>query len=296
MALLKTLLDNIERAAFVPLIDEKRSSGQRMLEIHYGEASHPGKIRPNNEDAVGSYIPPTRSKVRSHGYLFALADGVGSSDHGEVAAATAISVVLRDFAKAQEDAMLSTLLPYLMQQANSAIYHRMLSPRYLNKKMATTLLLCALRYDQAIVSHVGDSRCYLIRGGRPRLITQDHTVLNEQKRNGVLSPRQVEEMEDNQELARSLGPDILVTADTAVFNLMAGDVLVLCTDGLHRVLTDSEIAAVASKKKGAGEIARDLVSRAVTLDGSQNTTVQVILIKAVERVGTGRRFPFLVSD
>ncbi len=296
MALLKTLLDNIERAAFVPLIDEKRSSGQRMLEIHYGEASHPGKIRPNNEDAVGSYIPPTRSQVRSHGYLFALADGVGSSDHGEVAAATAISVVLRDFAKAQEDAMLSTLLPYLMQQANSAIYHRMLSPRYLNKKMATTLLLCALRYDQAIVSHVGDSRCYLIRGGRPRLITQDHTVLNEQKRNGVLSPRQVEEMEDNQELARSLGPDILVTADTAVFNLMAGDVLVLCTDGLHRVLTDSEIAAVASKKKGAGEIARDLVSRAVTLDGSQNTTVQVILIKAVERVGTGRRFPFLVSD
>lgn len=296
MALLKTLLDNIERAAFVPLIDEKRSSGQRMLEIHYGEASHPGKIRPNNEDAVGSYIPPTRSQVRSHGYLFALADGVGSSDHGEVAAATAISVVLRDFAKAQEGAMLSTLLPYLMQQANSAIYHRMLSPRYLNKKMATTLLLCALRYDQAIVSHVGDSRCYLIRGGRPRLITQDHTVLNEQKRNGVLSPRQVEEMEDNQELARSLGPDILVTADTAVFNLMAGDVLVLCTDGLHRVLTDSEIAAVASKKKGAGEIARDLVSRAVTLDGSQNTTVQVILIKAVERVGTGRRFPFLVSD
>lgn len=296
MALLKTLLDNIERAAFVPLIDEKRSSGQRMLEIHYGQASHPGKIHPNNEDAVGSYIPPTRSQVRSHGYLFALADGVGSSDHGEVAAATAISVVLRDFAKAQEGAMLSTLLPYLMQQANSAIYHRMLSPRYLNKKMATTLLLCALRYDQAIVSHVGDSRCYLIRGGRPRLITQDHTVLNEQKRNGVLSPRQVEEMEDNQELARSLGPDILVTADTAVFNLMAGDVLVLCTDGLHRVLTDSEIAAVASKKKGAGEIARDLVSRAVTLDGSQNTTVQVILIKAVERVGTGRRFPFLVSD
>ena len=120
-----------------------------MLEIQFGEASHPGKVHPNNEDAVGSYVPTSRSEIRSHGYFFALADGVGSSDYGEVAAATAIAVVMRDFAQAKEGVMLSSLLPYLMQQANSAIYHRMLSPRYMDKKLATTLLLCALRYDQA---------------------------------------------------------------------------------------------------------------------------------------------------
>jgi len=188
-------------------------------------------------------------------------------------------------------------LPFLMQQANSAVYHRMLSPRYADKKLATTLLLCAIRYDQAIVSHVGDTRCYLVRGGRPRLITQDHNLINEQKKNGTVSPKQAEEMENAHELVRSLGPDILVTPDTTIFNLMTGDVLVLCTDGLHRVLSDSEIAAVASKKKkGAGETARDLVSRAINLDGSENATAQVIRIRSVERVGTSRRFPFLVSD
>ena len=298
MALLKTLLDNIEKASLGPLVrDVKRSSRRRMLEIQYGEASHPGKRRPNNEDAVGSYFPPTRSQVRSQGYFFAMADGVGATDHGEIAAATAISVVLRDFKRQQEGVMLSSLLPFLMQQANSAVYHRMLSPRYVDKKLATTLLLCAIRYDQAIVSHVGDTRCYLVRGGRPRLITQDHTLLNEQKKNGTVSPKQAGEMENAHELARSLGPDILVTPDTTIFNLMAGDVLVLCTDGLHRVLTDSEIAAVASKKKkGTGETARDLVSRAVNLDGSENATAQVIRIRSVERVGTSRRIPFLVSD
>ena len=297
MALLKTLLDNIEKASLAPLTKEtKRSTGQRMLEIQFGEASHPGKIRPNNEDAVGSYVPRTRSEVRTHGYFFALADGVGSTDYGEVAAATAIAVVMRDFAQAKEGVMLSSLLPYLMQQANSAIYHRMLSPRYLDKKLATTLLLCALRYDQAVVSHVGDSRCYLVRGGRARQVTQDHTLLNEQKRNGMLSPKQAAELENPQQLARALGPDILVTPDTTVFNLMAGDVLVLCTDGLHSVLTDLEIAAVASKRKSAGEIARDLVARAVHLDGSENTTAQVIRIRSVERIGEHRKIPFLVPD
>ena len=71
--------------------------------------------------------------------------------------------------------MLAGLLPRLIQHANAAVHDCTLEPEYQGKKMATTLVACALRYDQAVVSHVGDSRCYLVRNGSARQITQDHT-------------------------------------------------------------------------------------------------------------------------
>jgi len=142
-----------------------------MLEVQFGQASDFGKVRTNNEDAMGSFIPASRKQARTHGYLFAVADGVGGMDLGEIASATAVSVVAKEFAKAQAGAMLTSLLPRLIQQANAAVHDCTLAPEYRGKRMATTLVACALRYDQAVVSHVGDSRCYLIRGGTARQIT-----------------------------------------------------------------------------------------------------------------------------
>ena len=72
-----------------------------MLDVQFGQASDPGKVRTNNEDAMGSFIPASRHQARSHGYLFAVADGVGGMDLGEVASATAVSVLTEEFAKAQ---------------------------------------------------------------------------------------------------------------------------------------------------------------------------------------------------
>src|ERR1035438_9475554 len=128
-----------------------------MLDVNFGQARDPGKVRTNNEDAMGIFIPNSRHQARSHGYLFAVADGVGGMDLGEVASSTAISVLTEEFEKAQSGAMLISLLPRLIQFANSAVHDRTLSPEYRGKKMATTLVACALRHDQAIVSHVGDS-------------------------------------------------------------------------------------------------------------------------------------------
>jgi PPM family protein phosphatase len=266
-----------------------------MLDVQFGEASDVGKVRPNNEDATGSFIPPSRHQARSHGYLFAVADGVGGLDNGEVAAATAISTVLANFAAAQGSSMLISLLPRMVQQANLAVYHRMLTPKFFEKKMATTLVLCAMRYDQAVVSHIGDSRCYLVRGGQARQVTQDHTLVNEQKKMGLISPGDAAESDTSHVLVRSLGPDISIAPDTTAFTLQTDDVIVLCTDGVHGVLTDLEISSVASKKKSAGEIARDLVMRAVELDGTDNSTAQVIRVRSVEHVGMYRGRPYRVS-
>jgi protein phosphatase len=263
-----------------------------MLEVQFGQASDFGKIRTNNEDAMGSFIPASRQQARTHGYLFAVADGVGGMDLGEVASATAVSVITREFAKAQAGTMLISLLPRLIQHANAAVHDCTLAPEYRGRKMATTLVACALRYDQAIVSHVGDSRCYLVRQGKAKQITQDHTWVNEQRKMGIISASEVAESESRHILIRSLGPEMFVSPDTTALSLQAGDVLVLCSDGLHDELRETAIAQIVSQNKNIDEIARELVARAVDIDGNDNTTAQVIRIRSVEQVGMYRGRPY----
>jgi len=263
-----------------------------MLDVQFGEASDFGKVRTNNEDAMGSFVPASRHQARSHGYLFAVADGVGGLDLGEVASATAVSVVTRAFAEAQAGAMLISLMPRLIQHANAAVHDCTLQPQYRGTRMATTLVACALRYDQAIVSHVGDSRCYLVRNGQARQITQDHTMVNEQRKMGLISADEIAASESRHVLIRSLGPEMFVSPDTTAVSLQPGDTLVLSTDGLHDELRETELAAIVSQKKTAAELARELVARAVEIDGNDNTTAQVIRVRTVEQVGMYRGRPY----
>ncbi len=263
-----------------------------MLDVQFGQVSDFGKVRTNNEDATGAFIPSSRQQGRTHGYLFAVADGVGGMDLGEIASATAISVVTEGFAKAQAGSMLISLLPRLIQNANSAVHDLTLAPEHRGKRMATTLVACALRYDQVIVSHVGDSRCYLVRNGKAKQVTQDHTWVNEQRKLGLISTGEIPSSESRHVLIRSLGPEMFVAPDTTAVSLQPGDVLVLCTDGLHDEMSDHEIAAIVSQKKTAEELARELVARSVEIDGGDNTTAQVIRVRSVEQVGMYRGRPY----
>lgn len=266
-----------------------------MLDLQFGQVSDFGKVRTNNEDAMGCFIPASRRQARALGYLFAIADGVGGLDFGEIAAATAISVVTDAFAKAQSGAMLAGLLPKLVQQANAAVHDRTLNAENGGRKMATTLVACALRYDQAVVSHVGDSRCYLVRDGHARPITQDHTLVNEQRKMGLISAGEIAASDSRHVLIRSLGPEMFVAPDTCAITLLPGDVLVLSTDGVHDSMSDGEIAAIAGQKKDANQIARELVARAVEIDGGDNTTAQVIRVRSVEQVGMYRGRPYRLA-
>ena len=263
-----------------------------MLDVQFGQASDFGKVRTNNEDAMGSFLPSSRQQARSHGFLFVVADGVGGMDLGEVASATAVSVLAEGFAKAEAGSMLISLMPRLIQRANAAVHDCTLDPRYRGKAMATTLVACALRYDQAVVSHVGDSRCYLVRNGQARQITEDHTLVNEQRKLGLIFAGQIAASDSRHVLIRSVGPEMFVSPDTTAVTLQPGDVLVLSTDGLHDEMQEPEIAAIASQKKDAAQIAKELVARAVEIDGGDNTTAQVIRVRSVEQVGMYRGRPY----
>jgi len=263
-----------------------------MLDVQFGQASDFGKVRTNNEDAMGSFIPSSRQQARSHGYLFAVADGVGGMDLGEVASSTAITVIAEEFGKAQAGTMLISLLPRLIQHANAAVHDCTLASEYRGKKMATTLVACALRYDQAIVSHIGDSRCYLVRNGKARQVTQDHTLVNEQRKMGLITADEIADSDSRHVLIRSLGPEMFVSPDTSAITLQPGDILVLSTDGLHDEMKEDMIAEIVSQKKDMNEIARELVAKAVEIDGGDNTTAQVIRVRSVEQVGMYRGRPY----
>ena len=266
------------------------------MEIQFGEATDPGNVRTTNEDSFGSFIPQSLQKARSLGYFFAVADGVGGHDLGEVASATAIEVVTKEFAAAADNALLMGLIPSLVQHANSAVHDLMLTPTGRGKRIASTLVVCALRHNQAVISHVGDSRCYLVRDGIAKAITEDHTWVNEQRKLGLISELEMAQSESRHILARCLGPELFIPVDTTSLTVIAGDVVVLCTDGLYVGMRDQDIARITSQHKNAIDMAQELVSTSVAADGSDNTTAQVICIKSVEKIGMYRGRPFFLPS
>ena len=218
-----------------------------MLEIDFAELSDPGRVREGNEDYLGHVAPETPDQARSHGWLFAVADGVGGHEKGEIASRTAIEALLEGFRGAAKAEPLSGLLQSLVQRANSRVLDA-----GMNSGMATTLVVCALRHDRAVVAHVGDSRCYLIRGGTATLLTRDHTLASEHVRLGLLSADEVAEAETRHILSRSLGTGLSVSVEINDHQVFPGDVLLLCSDGLHGALSLGDIAGVVNGIAGFG--------------------------------------------
>ena len=158
--------------------------------------------------------------------------------------------------------------------------------------MATTVVACALRYDRAAIAHVGDSRCYLVRQGRVNLLTRDHTVVNDQVRLGILSAKEAAQSERRHLLSRSLGHDLFVGVETSDHQVIPGDVLLLCSDGLHGALESSDIASILPPKADLEQAAAAMLDLANQRDGSDNITVQLIRVLGVERVGMYRGRPY----
>jgi len=265
----------------------RHSFDDPMLEIDFAELSDPGRIRAGNEDYLGHVAPETPEQARSQGWLFALADGVGGHAKGEVASQTAIEAVLEGFREAPKGQSLTALLQSLVRKANTSVLDA-----GMNSGMATTLVACALRYDRAVIGHVGDSRCYLVRGKSAALLTRDHTIASEHSRLGLLSSGEIARAETRHILSRSLGTELSVSPDVSEYQVLPGDVLLLCSDGLHGAVSDKEIAAIISETPDVELAARALVALANEKDGSDNVTAQVVRVQNVERVGMYRGRPY----
>ena len=263
-----------------------------MLAVEFAHLSDVGKVREHNEDYVGHAEPANPEQVRSHGWLFALADGVGGQDRGEVASRTAVEAIIAGFQKATGGTPPVSLLQRIVQQANTSVYETALATGPGGSNMATTVVACLLRYDRAIVAHVGDSRCYLIRRGRASQLTRDHTFANDQARLGLISSEDAAESNSRHVLSRSLGANLVVNVDIDEHQVLAGDVLLMCCDGMHGAVTPQEMATTVNQERDLKAAAEKLVAHANDKDGSDNISVQLIRVLDVERIGMYRGRPY----
>ena len=263
-----------------------------MLDIEFGEHSDIGKLRETNEDSHGYVTPANPSQARSHGWFFVLADGVGGHERGEVASRLAVDTVVEGFRQARANEPHTELLPKLVAKANLTVYEAGRDAAPGGAHMATTMVACAFRHDRAVIAHVGDSRCYLIRRNRATLLTRDHTVANEHVRLGLISAEESAQSNNRHKLLRSLGHDLFVSPDINQTQVVPGDVLLLCCDGMHGSVKDSDMAHAVTHTKDLNEAARELVNLANERDGSDNISVQIIRVKSVERVGMYRGRPY----
>jgi protein phosphatase len=278
-----------------------------MLDLEFAELSDSGLTRDHNEDFLGHVLPSSPAQVQSQGWLFALADGVGGQERGEIASRLAVETVQAGFRKVPKGIMHVSLLPRLVQEANHAIvdqghaapHHS--DARYSDpggailpggSQMATTLVLCALRFDSAVVSHVGDSRCYLIRNGNLTPLTHDHTMVDEQVRLGLISKTEAASAVNRHILTRSLGSELFVAADTITVNIMPGDLLLLCSDGLHGYVSDDAIQQIVASAPNLDQATAALVAAANAAGGYDNVSVQLIRVRSVERMGLYRGRPY----
>jgi len=261
-----------------------------MLDLEFSQVSDPGRTRTHNEDYLDFVAPTSAREARSRGWLFALADGVGGHDLGEVASRAAVEKLVSGFRLAGEGESLSVVLPRLVQAANTHVFETGMATCQGGASMATTLVTCALRFDRAVIAHVGDSRCYLIRNGQASQLTRDHTVANEQIRLGLISKG--ERLANSSILSRCLGNEMFVNVDSSERQVIAGDVLLLCSDGLHHSILANDMVDALAHYSDLQATADQLVSVANQRDGRDNISVQLIRVKSVERVGMYRGRPY----
>jgi protein phosphatase len=232
----------------------------------YARASDTGRKRRRNEDS--SVVAPP---------LFAVADGMGGAQAGEVASKLA--------AAALEETDPATLsgserLVSLIQEANRRVYERSSSDPA-TSGMGTTMTVALVEAEGVTIGHVGDSRAYLVRDGKLEQLTEDHSLVNELLKSGKLSPQEAELHPQRSVITRAVGTDPDVDVDAFVVEASEGDIFLLCSDGLTDMVGDDDILdTVERHREDLDRVTKALVSAANRGGGEDNITVVAFAIAA----------------
>ena len=231
------------------------------MTYQWAAATHQGRVRTHNEDAL---YPPTSGRGAGP-VVVMVADGMGGHVAGEVAASLAVAAASESDGTPEER----------VEAANRAILDEV-SRRPELAGMGTTLTLTVLGADGVgRFAHVGDSRADLLREGRLRLLTTDHTVVNEYVQAGKISPEEAATHPQRSMLTRALGLVPFVQVDTFEEPLRPGDRLLLCSDGVSSMIDDEAIASALGEGTPE-EAAWGLVERANQAGGLDNATALVV--------------------
>jgi protein phosphatase len=231
----------------------------------FGE-TNPGRKRRRNEDAFVCEPP-----------LFAVADGMGGAQAGEVAsslAAAAVSGGLNGEQVAPAEA--EGRVVQLIQEANRRVHQRATHDAAASG-MGTTLTVALARSDDVVaIGHVGDSRAYLLREGALEQLTDDHSLVAELVRRGELSPEEAEVHPQRSVITRALGTDPDVDVDVFSVEGQSGDIFLLCSDGLSTMIDADAIAEIVERNRGSLEAATRALIRAANDEGGEDNITAVL--------------------
>ena len=270
-----------------------------QFDIEFAAVTDIGKIREKNEDNV---------LISSDLGLGIVADGMGGHSAGEIASNIAVSVLAETVRKIDHEqlAIPSTFLPKLTlparklllaaNLANEAIYSTaQTSDVY--KMMGTTLTGVLFEEDTATAVHVGDSRLYLLRNDKFIQITTDHSLAMEHVRRGLLTKEEANHSRIQNVLTRAMGIKRNIEFDLLKFPVQAGDMLLLCSDGLYKGLSDTQIADILQKNKTTPlvKLCKQLVHDSNEHDGQDNISTVLIKILPPRKLSLRQRLKKLFS-
>ncbi len=245
-----------------------------------------GRARDHQEDSGGVFEPSDAAVLQYKGRLYVVADGMGGHNAGEIASQMAVAEIQRAY-YADPSADIPTALTNALQSAHQAIAQHARSTAS-QSGMGTTVTLAVVREREVHVANVGDSRTYLLRSGVLTQVSQDHSMVAEQVRAGVLTAEQAHNHPQRNVITRALGKTATAKPDFFHGALQPGDTLILCSDGLSTMVTDSEIQDIVSKWAPA-DAARRLVDLANEHGGLDN--ISVIIVRAEAAGGSRAAMP-----
>ncbi|MFN0113219.1 MAG: PP2C family protein-serine/threonine phosphatase [Paracoccaceae bacterium] len=223
--------------------------------------THRGMVRDRNEDAI--LTDPS-------GRLWAVADGMGGYGHGDVAS----DLVIDCIETIRDDEPPLPALTGRLAEANSRVLAKAAEPGM--GRMGATVVALIVAGARAHLAWAGDSRAYLFRGGRLRLLTRDHTVVQDLVESGSLSAEAAEDHPDSHIVTRAVGGDAELEPDTAEVPLLAGDRLLLCSDGLTRALYESAVEGALGAGDDPVRTCEALVRESLANGAPDNVSVIVV--------------------
>jgi protein phosphatase len=268
-----------KKRASQPLVKETQQlevPPPAAVEIDASVQTDKGCVREINEDSGRMVRPADPQLLASKGTLVVVADGMGGHSAGEVASQMAADVVSRVYYEAKAEP--SAALKRAVEEANRQI-HEAAAEDEAKHGMGTTCTALALCGGRAYAAHVGDSRLYMLRAGRLYQLSEDHSAVNEMVKLGIITKEQARTHEDKNVILRALGttPDVEVSV-LEPFAVREGDRYLLCSDGLHDLVLENEIASILSESADIHAAGERLIALAKERGGHDNITVGIIAI------------------
>lgn len=229
-----------------------------------------GQQRDDNQDYVGTF-------TNDAGLTLAIiADGIGGHQGGDVASTMAVTHMGHSFEETnvKEPIEAYQWLAMQVKNENQAIIEKSNKYKDLNG-MGTTLVAAILFQDKMVLGNIGDSRGYLLRDGKFQQLTEDHSLVNELVKKGMMTAEEAQRNPKKNIITRTLGISKEAETDISVYRLDKNDQLLLCTDGLSNMVSNEEIAEVLSSSRSIDDKCQELIMQANQAGGPDNITVLV---------------------